>query len=183
MKTKTIKNNDVATGSRYENTVRLGFLHIAPRKVRYVADTIRGLTANEAEAQLLLRVERPARPLLKLLRSGIANAKSRGSVNLDSLFVSRIQVDQGPMLKRSLPRAQGRATPIHKKMSHVIITLAERPSGAPPRFVIAPPIKKEKKNKASAGTKPPKTKDEQARPEERKGRSGFFKRIFQRKAV
>jgi large subunit ribosomal protein L22 len=105
-------------------TVTLSYLRMAPRKVRSVADLIRGLSANEAEAQLLVQRRRPSLALLKLLRSAVANVKNNDKqVNPDHLFISEIRVDGGPMLKRSLPRARGSASPIQKKMSHVTLTL------------------------------------------------------------
>ena len=80
-------------------TAKLNYLRIAPRKVRSVADLIRGMSVNDAEAQLLMVRRRPAQPLLKLLRSAVANAKNK-QVNPDHLFIAEIRVDQGPMLKR-----------------------------------------------------------------------------------
>ena len=88
-------------------TAQLRYLRIAPRKVRSVADLIRGLPVQDAEAQLMVQRRRPAKPLLKLLRSAVANAKNNKQ-NADHLFISEIRVDQGPMLKRMLPRARGR---------------------------------------------------------------------------
>ncbi len=166
-----------------QQTAKLNYLHIAPRKVRLIANTIRGLTVSEAEAQLLLRPQRSAKPLLKLLRSAIANAKNNQKLNLNELVISAIRVDEGPMLKRFLPRAMGRATPIHKKMSHVTLVLEERLSSKPSRFTIIPPIKKKKdekkpKIKKEGGTLKPEGKRE--RPKER---SSFLKRIFQRKSI
>lgn len=164
----------------------LRYLHIAPRKVRLIARTLTGLTAAEAEAQLLLRSQRAAQPLLKLLRSGVAGAKQNPNLRArgDDLVVREMRVDQGPMLKRSLPRAQGRATPIHKIMSHVTLLLQKVDTAQPPRFAIVPPVKKEKKKKAKAQTPKtpaaPREKKEEAKVGEK---SGFFKRIFRRKTV
>src|SRR5271157_1596534 len=94
-------------------TAKLSYLRMAPRKVRSVADLIRGLSVNEAEAQLLVQRRRPAGALLKLLRSAVANVKNNDKqANIEHLFISEIRVDQGPMLKRFLPRARGSASPI-----------------------------------------------------------------------
>src|SRR3989338_4570164 len=82
---------------------KLKYLHMAPRKVRLIADTLKGLPISEAEAQLLTRSQRVAGPLLKLLRSAIANAKNNAKLDSNKLFVESIRVDQGPMLKRILP--------------------------------------------------------------------------------
>ena len=161
-------------------TAQLKYLHIAPRKVRLIANTLRGLSVSEAEAQLLLRRARASQPLLKLLRSAIANAKTNQKLSPEALVVSGIRVDQGPMLKRFLPRAMGRATPIHKIMSHVTITLGEMETPSAPRFTIVPPVKKEQREKPK--TKKPKAA-EPAKAERPKEKPGFLKRFFRRKAV
>lgn len=159
-------------------TAKLNYLHIAPRKVRLIADTLRGLSANEAEAQLLLRVQRSAKPLLKLLRSAVANAKNNQRLDPAKLMVSKILVNQGPMLKRWLPRAQGRATQLQKKMSHVVLVLEESAKILPRRFVINPPVKKTKAKPEKA-----KRKTIEAKFEKPKEKVGFFRRLFRRKSV
>ena len=106
-----------------EYSAKISFLRMAPRKVRSVGDLIKGLSVNEAEAQLLVQTRRPSKPLLKLLRSAVANAKNNKVGNVEHLFVSSVRVDGGPMLKRMLPRARGSASPIQKKMSHVTLVL------------------------------------------------------------
>src|ERR1700734_2859952 len=123
-----------------EQTAKLNFLRIAPRKVRSVADLVRGLSVNDAEAQLLVQRRRPAKSLLKLLRSAVSNAKTNKQLNPDHLFIKEIRVDQGPMLKRILPRARGSASPIQKKMSHVTITLGVN-TKLNPKYKIVPPKK------------------------------------------
>ena len=163
-----------------EHRATLRYLHIAPRKVRLLADSLKGLPASEAEAQLLLRPHRASRPLVKLLRSAVANAKTNKKANPDALFVASVRVDKGPILKRSLPRAMGRATPIHKIMSHVTIVLAERSEFRKSRFVIQPPEKKKKAERKKSTTPKPKAEFKAERPNER---GGFFKRMFRRKAV
>src|SRR5271167_1775103 len=103
-------------------TAKLNYLRIAPRKTRSVADLVKGLSVNDAEAQLMVQSRRPAKALLKLLRSAVSNAKNK-NLNVDHLFVESFRVDGGPMLKRMLPRARGSASPIQKKMSNVTLTL------------------------------------------------------------
>lgn len=161
-----------------QQTAKLSYLKIAPRKVRLVANTLKGLPVQEAEAQLLLRPQRSAPALLKLLRSAVANAKNR---NVDSakLYVVGVKVDQGPMLKRIRPRAMGRATAIQKKMSHVTLILEEKPAAVPRRFSIVVPKKEKKGKKVSAKSKPP--VKETVKKEEEK--PGFFKKLFRRKSV
>src|SRR3989344_814319 len=145
-------------------SAKLNYLHIAPRKVRLIANTLKGLSVKEAEAQLLLRVQRSAKPLLKLIRSAVANAKNK-KLDINRLVVSSVLVNGGPMLKRFLPRAQGRATPIHKKMSHIVLTLSESANKLQDRFVINPPVKKERAKKEVKKPKMEETRQE--RPKEK----------------
>lgn len=163
-------------------TAKLNFLQIAPRKARLVASALRGLHVLEAEAQLLNRSQRAAEPILKLLRSAVANAK-QSNLDTSKLIISKITVDRGPMLKRLLPRAMGRGTPIHKIMSHIVIVLSESDKAAP-AFTI---IRKEKAKKQE-GEKSAKSKKE-ARPKSeikevpKEEKPSFFRRIFRRTAV
>lgn len=108
-----------------QSIAKLNYLKIAPRKVRLIANLLKNRSTVEAEAELLYRPQRAAKPLLKLLRSSISNAVNK-DFKKENLFISDIRVDQGPMLKRWMPRAMGRATPIHKKMSHITLILQER---------------------------------------------------------
>ncbi len=117
-------------------TAKLRFLRIAPRKVRSVAGLMRGLAVVEAEAQLMVQPRRAAVPLLKLLRSAIANAVNTKSLDKDKLYIESLRVDQGPMAKKMFPRARGRGVIIQKKMSHVTLVLGERDGAPKARFVI-----------------------------------------------
>jgi large subunit ribosomal protein L22 len=102
----------------------LSFLRIAPRKVRLVADQVRGMAVGDALAVLKFRPHAAAKPLAKLLRSAIANAETAGGrVDVDALVVKTLTVDQGPKMRRFMPRAQGRAYRVEKKTSHVYIEL------------------------------------------------------------
>ncbi|MDZ4677010.1 MAG: 50S ribosomal protein L22 [Oligoflexia bacterium] len=104
----------------------LNFARIAPRKVRLVADLVRGKDVNEA-IQILSFVNKKSGPILKkLLQSAVANADQKKTIDVDTLFVKHISVDQGPTLKRYMPRAMGRASEIKKKTSHVNLILEER---------------------------------------------------------
>jgi large subunit ribosomal protein L22 len=101
----------------------LKYCRMAPRKLRVVADMIRGRPVEEA-VNLLTFTRKAAAPVLrKLLLSAVANAENEGELNTDELVVATISVDQGPTLKRWKPRAQGRAFRIDKKTSHVSIAL------------------------------------------------------------
>ena len=106
----------------------LRFLRIAPRKVRAVADVIRGIPVERALAILDFTNRAAAEPLARMLRSAVANAANSDGVDVDTLIVGEIMVDQGPTIKRYLPRAMGRATQIQKKTSHVSLTLKEKES-------------------------------------------------------
>lgn len=108
-----------------EVKAHLRYLRIAPRKVRLVADLIRGKSVKEAEKILNFTIKRSAIPLLKLLKSAVANAKNNFKLEEEKLFVSKIFVNEGPRLKRIFPRARGRADIRQKKMSHVTIVLDE----------------------------------------------------------
>ncbi|OHB17557.1 MAG: 50S ribosomal protein L22 [Parcubacteria group bacterium RIFCSPHIGHO2_01_FULL_45_26] len=90
----------------------------SPRKVRIVADLVRGRSVALARAELKHLSKRAASPLLKLIDSAVAN-----SGNKDKLYIKNIQVDRGVILKRSRPRAMGRAFPIHKHTSHINLEL------------------------------------------------------------
>ena len=106
-------------------TAKLNHLRIAPRKVRMVADLIRGKSVEDAEKILQFQIKRGAEPMLKLLKSAMANAK-QGHLAENKLYISKITVDEGPKLKRSMPRSRGRAYPIQKKTSHITIFLDEK---------------------------------------------------------
>ncbi len=92
-----------------------------------VVDTIRGKSVGQAMHILTLTRKKAARPLQKLLRSAVANAvENHGVSDVDDLLIARITVDEGPTLKRYIPRARGRATPIRRRTSHIHVELRER---------------------------------------------------------
>lgn len=101
------------------------YVRISPQKVRKVARVIRGRPVEEALNLLEYMPQRSARILVKVIRSAVANADQKPDIDVDSLSVSRVAVDQGPSLKRFRPRAMGRATRILKRTSHITIFLAE----------------------------------------------------------
>jgi large subunit ribosomal protein L22 len=111
-----------------EATAKLRYLRITPRKVRVVADLIRGKNVNAALAQLAYVEKRAAEPVAKLLRSAVANAEQRAkdqSLDVDQLTVKELMVDQGPSLRRFMPRAMGRAFKVLKKTSHISLTISD----------------------------------------------------------
>ena len=101
------------------------YIRMAPRKVRVVANAIRGKRVDEANAVLSFIPRRAVRPVSKVLNTAIDAAKQAGNFDLDNLFVKEIFVDQGPALKRGLSRARGMVTKIHKFTSHVTVVLGE----------------------------------------------------------
>ncbi len=98
----------------------------SPRKVRAVADLIRGKKAVDALNNLAFTPKRATEPLSSLIRSAIANAKNNFGIEVDNLYIKEIRVDGGMVLMRSMPRARGSASPIHKRSSHVRLVLAEK---------------------------------------------------------
>lgn len=103
----------------------LRYARITPRKMRLVANLAKGLPVEKAHFQLDFCQKKGGKLLSKLLDSAIANAKEKGGIDMDNLFVKRVMVDDGPILKRFMPRSMGRAFKILKKMSHVTIILDE----------------------------------------------------------
>jgi large subunit ribosomal protein L22 len=102
-------------------------IRISPRKVRMVVDTVRGKSVSQALSILGFTRKKAALPVQKLLKSAVANAVENDGINdVETLVIDRIMVDEGPTLKRFMPRARGRATPIRKRTSHIRIVLRER---------------------------------------------------------
>jgi|DewCreStandDraft_5_1066085.scaffolds.fasta_scaffold04581_8 large subunit ribosomal protein L22 len=105
------------------------YLRISPRKLRLVADLVRGQQVGKALQVLQFTPKRGARFLAKAVRAAVANVEQleRG-VDVDSLVIKSVVVDGGPTLKRFLPRAHGRATPIRKRTSHLTVVVADQAS-------------------------------------------------------
>ena len=99
------------------------FAQISPRKVRPLADLVRGKFADDALDILRFQPHRGARMLEKVLKSALANAEDRRAPNLHHLVVVDVRVDQGPMFKRLRPKARGMAAIIKRRMSHIRVTL------------------------------------------------------------
>ncbi len=161
---------------------KLKYLRIAPRKVRLVADLIRGKSVKEAQTLLRFTVKKANEPVLKLLKSAIASARNNFQLEESNLYICKISVDEGPKYKRHMPRARGQAYEIQKKTSHVTLWLDE--------IVIKPRKKVKKVRKAEVKSdeavekiqkteKPKFTPTTEApKPMIEKG----IKRIFRRKA-
>ncbi len=167
---------------------KLKYLRMSPRKVRLVADVIRGLDVKEAEEQLRFVGKRSAAPIHKLLLSAVASAENQG-LEASNLYINSFVVDGGPTLKRYRPRMGGRANEIRKRTSHIVLTLEERT-----------PTKKKRKAAAKKLQKPnavvkedTKEQDTSEKPErhfrapKEEGISpkvpGFVKRVFRRKSI
>jgi large subunit ribosomal protein L22 len=103
-------------------TAKLFNYRQSPRKVRVVANLVRGKKVPEAVNELHFLAKRAGSPIEKLIGSAVANAKNL-SIPTEELFVKEIRVDKGVVMKRSMPRARGRAFPINKRTSHVVIVL------------------------------------------------------------
>jgi large subunit ribosomal protein L22 len=108
-----------------EVRARLRFVRVAPRKARLVADLIRGKGSEEALNILTFTKKAAAKTLIKLLKSAIANANQKKTIDIDRLYIKKVTVDQGPTMKRYQPRALGRATMIRKRTSHITLVLDE----------------------------------------------------------
>jgi len=104
-------------------TAKLRYLRIAPRKVRLVTDLIRGKKTSQALVLLQFTTKKVALPITKLLKSAIANANNNFGLKEENLYISKITVDEGPKLKRWMPRSRGMATEIQKKTSHITLVL------------------------------------------------------------
>jgi len=190
--------------------VKAKHIRVSPRKVRLVADAIRGLEVQKALDKLKFINKKVTKPLAKLLGSAIANAEHNHEIEKNNLKITEIRVDDGPTLKRWMPRAHGRATTIRKRTSHVVLTLSEIEESsktttkkqkikAPVKLGATKPksdksVKVEDKKKASK--KPAESEEEKdtalvdPRGEGRgkhtklegKGRKGFSSKMFRRKS-
>ncbi len=106
-----------------QTSATLRSLRMSPRKVRLLIDLIRGMNAHEALVQLQFSAKEAARPVYKLLASGIANATHNHGADAKTLVVSKATVDGGAMMYRYTPRAMGRATPVRHRTSHITLVL------------------------------------------------------------
>ena len=108
-----------------EVKARAKFIRTSPRKARMVTDLIKGKGVEEALNILGFTKKAPAKIITKLLKSAVADADQMRNLNVDTLFIKQITVDQGPTMKRYRPRAMGRATTIRRRMSHITVVLEE----------------------------------------------------------
>ena len=109
-----------------EAKATLKFARISSRKVKIVADLIRGKDVDEALAIMKFTPKASSEVLEKLLKSAIANAENNNGMSVENLYVEECYANKGPTMKRIRPRAQGRAYRIEKRMSHITIVLNEK---------------------------------------------------------
>ena len=108
-----------------EVKARARFIRTSPRKARMVTELVNGKGVEEALNILAFTKRAPAKIVAKLLKSAVANADQMKNIDVDTLFIKQITVDQGPTMKRYRPRAMGRATMIRRRMSHITVVLEE----------------------------------------------------------
>ncbi len=169
-----------------EIKAKLSYLRISPRKVRLVADLVRGKSVEEAQRILNFTIKKAAKDVQKLLKQAVANAKNNFQLEEGNLFISKIMVNEGPKLKRWMPRSRGRANEIQKKTSHIILVLNE---------ISAKKTKAKKTKKSEESTEEVKKHKEEAvvgkkpqvkyKPEKERAKpflsgKGLSKRIFRR---
>jgi large subunit ribosomal protein L22 len=149
---RTSARRDSLLGARQGAFATARYVRVTPLKARRVVDLVRGLPVDQALATLEFAPQAAAETVHKVLRSAVANAETTEGLDTHDLVVSVAQVDEGPTMKRWRPRAQGRATRINKRTSH--ITLAVEPASArsfePPK-----PAKKATAKKSAATTGEP----------------------------
>ena len=109
-----------------EAKAHLKYLRMSPRKVKIQCDMIRGKDVKSAIAYIMQTPKAASEPMLKTLKSAIANAENNFNMDVEKLYVSQVFATPGPILKRVMPRAQGRAYRINKRTSHVTIAVAEK---------------------------------------------------------
>ncbi len=123
-------------------TAQLTNFRMSPQKVRLVTRTVRGKSVSEAIGMLRFDVRAAAAPLRKLLQSAVANARQNNQISEERLMVEEVTVSGGPVLKRWMPRAQGRATHILKRTATIRVTLVASDD-------VAESVQKQKKTKAT----------------------------------
>ncbi|APG27692.1 50S ribosomal protein L22 [Syntrophotalea acetylenivorans] len=109
-----------------EARAKLKYARLSPQKTRLVVDMVRGKGVQEALNILKFSPQKAADIVASVVSSAVANAEQKGVADVDRLMVKTIFVDQGPVLKRFMPRAQGRATKIRKPTSHITVVLDEK---------------------------------------------------------
>jgi large subunit ribosomal protein L22 len=176
-----------------EIQAKLKNLILSPKKVRLVANLVRGLDVKKALEQLVFANKKAALPVSKLIKSAIANAEHNYELDKNNLLVKEIKVDEAGMLHRWTPKAHGSATPIRKRMSHISVILSEiKDSGIKKakKIEIEAPISLGEMVKKDTAISDNKDSVDSLRKEEKSagrnaevaGKKGFVNKIFQRKS-
>jgi large subunit ribosomal protein L22 len=132
---------------------KLSYLRISPRKVRLVADLIRGEKVERAQAVLKYTRKKAVLPIVKLLNQAVANAKDKTKSEDKEFYISQIYVDEGPVLKRVFPRSRGKSDVIQKRTSHITLVLDEVKGGK--KKTVPASVKTDKKEAMKKDEKPP----------------------------
>lgn len=101
------------------------YLRVSPRKARLVAQNVRGMGVEEALILLQFTHNKPAGIIYEIMKSALANASQNWGMDVDDMMVKEVMVNEGPAWKRFMPRAQGRASRIRKRTSHITVILSE----------------------------------------------------------
>ncbi len=109
-----------------EAKAHVKYLRISPRKVKILCDLIRGKDVKTAAAYLMQTPKAASEPMLKVLRSAIANAENNNSMDVEKLYVSTAVANPGPVLKRGMPRAKGSYNRILKRTTHITVGVSEK---------------------------------------------------------
>ena len=112
--------------TKMEAKAYLKYLRISPRKVVILCDLIRGKDVKTAAAYLMQTPKAASEPMLKLLKSAVANAENNNGMDVEKLYVSTAIANPGPTLKRGMPRAQGRYNRILKRTTHITLGVSEK---------------------------------------------------------
>lgn len=178
--------------------VQLNNYRRSPRKVRLIANMLKGRDVQDAQNQMDFTIKGSAQDLQKLLKSAISNAENNFGLDKENLYIKDVKVDEGAKLKRWLPRAYGRASLILKRTSHIELTLAEKVEGKGRKKVKKQEIKdisaqeiKKVEGKVTEEQKEEKKeilkrKDEKEFLDEKKkieSSKGILKRVFRRKSM
>ncbi len=166
----------------------LKHFHISPRKMRLVADLIKGLDAKRAELELIRLPKHAAEPLLKLLRSAMANARNNLQMGNTDLYIKGLQVSSGTVMKRFRPRAFGRAATIRKKTCHVYMILDTKSQTIVKEESLsgAKPAARGTANKDGKNDIPKSAQRKNLAPDSKAKKvknKGFTKKIFSRKVI
>jgi large subunit ribosomal protein L22 len=102
------------------------YMRGSTRKARLITEAIKGMPVEDAAAALRFMPQTAAKDVARVLKSATANAENNLSLSADDLYIADAVANEGPTIKRWRPRAQGRAFPIHKPMTHITITVADR---------------------------------------------------------